>query len=245
MTISGLLHRRQFMKRGLIFIGALHYFTHTVFAQSQEKTMLTDIQKALVPIAAFAAEGAINPLKKALNDGLDQKVTINAIKEVLVQTYAYAGFPRSLNALSALMEVVKERKSAGKNDVAGKDASPVPTDKSMLEIGTEIQTKLVGKPVAGPLFDFAPAIDRFLKSHLFGDIFIRDNLDSKTREVATIAMLASLQGAQSQLQSHYQMGMNTGLAKEDLQEIVAILTTKVSPEIGKRAAAVLEIFLKG
>lgn len=207
--------------------------------------MLTDTQKALVPIAAFSAEGAITQLKEALNNGLDQKVTINAIKEVLVQTYAYAGFPRSLNALSALMEVVKERKSTGKNDEVGKDLSPVHTDKSMLEIGTEIQTKLVGKPVTGPLFDFAPAIDRFLKSHLFGDIFVRDNLDYKTREVATIAMLAALQGAQSQLQSHYQMGMNTGLEKEDLKEIVAILKTKVRPEIGKLAAEVLEIFLKG
>lgn len=245
MTILGLLHRRQFIKRGIIFIGVFYSFTRSVFAHLQEKTMLTDTQKALVPIAAFSAEGTITQLKEALNNGLDQKVTINAIKEVLVQTYAYAGFPRSLNALSALMEVVKVRKSAGKNDEVGKDPSPVPTDKSMLEIGTEIQTKLVGKPVTGPLFDFAPAIDRFLKSHLFGDIFVRDNLDYKTREVATIAMLAALQGAQSQLQSHYQMGMNTGLEKEDLKEIVAILKTKVRPEIGKLAAEVLEIFLKG
>lgn len=244
MNISGLLHRRQFMKGGLIFIGALHCFTRSVFAQLEEKTMLTVSQKALVPIAAFAAEGEIDQLKDALNDGLDQKVTINAIKEVLVQTYAYAGFPRSLNALSALMEVVKERKTAGKNDEVGKAASPVPADESMLEIGTKIQTKLVGKPVSGPLFEFAPAIDRFLKSHLFGDIFVRDNLDYKTREVATIAMLSALEGAQSQLQSHYQMGMNAGLEREDLHEIVAILKAKVSPQIGKRAGEVLEKFLK-
>ena len=207
--------------------------------------MLTLEQKRLVPVAAFAAEGNIDGLKNALTEALDDKVAINAIKEVLVQTYAYAGFPRSLNALSALMDVVNKRREAGKKDEQGKDATPVHTDKTMVVVGTEIQTKLVGQPVTGPLFEFAPAIDQFLKSHLFGDIFVRDNLDYETREVATIAMLAALQGAQSQLKSHYQMGTNTGLEKTDLQEIVTILETKVSPEVGKRASEVLDSFLNG
>ena len=207
--------------------------------------MLTLEQKGLVPVAAFAAEGNIDGLRNALTEALDDKVAINAIKEVLVQTYAYAGFPRSLNALSALMDVVNKRREAGKKDEQGKDASPVHTDKTMLEVGTGIQTKLVGQPVTGPLFEFAPAIDQFLKSHLFGDIFVRDNLDYKTREVATIAMLAALQGAQSQLKSHYQMGTNTGLEKQDLQEIVTILEAKVDPEVGKHASEVLDSFLNG
>ncbi|MCT6825072.1 carboxymuconolactone decarboxylase family protein [Bartonella apis] len=207
--------------------------------------MLTLEQKRLVPVAAFAAEGNIDGLRNALTEALDGKVAINAIKEVLVQTYAYAGFPRSLNALSALMDVVNKRHKAGKKDEQGKDALPFHTDKTMLEVGTGIQTKLVGQPVTGPLFEFAPAIDQFLKSHLFGDIFVRDNLGYETREVATIAMLAALQGAQSQLKSHYQMGTNTGLEKQDLREIVAILEAKVGPEVGKRASEVLDSFLNG
>ncbi|WP_307834001.1 carboxymuconolactone decarboxylase family protein [Bartonella sp. M0177] len=228
-----------------MFAGTPSYFSQNGFAKLQEKTMLTLEQKRLVPVAAFAAEGNIDGLKNALTEALDDKVAINAIKEVLVQTYAYAGFPRSLNALSALMDVVNKRREAGKKDEQGKNASPVHTDKTMLEVGTGIQTKLVGQPVTGPLFEFAPAIDQFLKSHLFGDIFVRDNLDYETREVATIAMLAALQGAQSQLKSHYQMGTNTGLEKTDLQEIVTILETKVSPDVGKRASEVLDSFLNG
>lgn len=207
--------------------------------------MLTLEQKGLVPVADFAAEGNIDGLRNALTEALDDKVAINAIKEVLVQTYAYAGFPRSLNALSALMDVVNKRREAGIKDEQGKDASPVHTDKTMLEVGTGIQTKLVGQPVTGPLFEFAPAIDQFLKSHLFGDIFVRDNLGYETREVATISMLAALQGAQSQLKSHYQIGTNTGLEKQDLREIVAILESKVGAEVGKRASEVLDSFLNG
>jgi hypothetical protein len=44
-----------------------------------------------------------------------------------------------------------------------------------------------GVPVRGPLFDFAPAIDEYLKTHLFGDIFERDSVDWQSRELATAA----------------------------------------------------------
>src|SRR6185436_19583758 len=66
-------------------------------------------------------------------------------------------------------------------------------------------------PVRGPLFDFAPAIDKYLKTHLFGDIFERDNLDWESRELATVSMLSALSGAESQMQSHMRVSMNVGL----------------------------------
>lgn len=45
--------------------------------------------------------------------GLEAGMTINEIKEILVQTYAYAGFPRSLRALQTFMSVLDNRKKAG------------------------------------------------------------------------------------------------------------------------------------
>ena len=65
----------------------------------------------------------------------------------------------------------------GIKDAAGREASPLPANKSSFELGTDIQMRLVGKPVSGAIYTFAPAIDQFLKGHLFGDIFGRDNLD--------------------------------------------------------------------
>lgn len=44
-------------------------------------------------------------LDTALRDGLNNGLTINEIKEILVQMYPYVGFPRSLNALAAFMAV--------------------------------------------------------------------------------------------------------------------------------------------
>ena len=67
-------------------------------------------QQSIVTISAFMAKGDLIKLKIALSEGLDAGLTINEIKEVIVQLYAYAGFPRSLNALQTFMSVLQERK---------------------------------------------------------------------------------------------------------------------------------------
>ena len=159
---------------------------------------LSQKQQAIGPIAAAAATGDMPRLNASLRRGLDAGLTLNEAKEVLVQLYAYAGFPRSLNALGEMMKVVDARKQRGIKDASGREAGPVPLGRELLEVGTANQTKLSGAPVKGPLFDFAPAVDQFLKAHLFGDIFARDNLDWQSRELATVAVLSALSGVESQ-----------------------------------------------
>lgn len=212
--------------------------------KAQEMSTLDGKQQKIVPIAAFTATGSLENLKTALNEGLDAGLSINEIKEVLVQMYAYTGFPRSLNAITTFMDVLKERELKGIKDEIGQDASPLPTDKSRLELGTEVQTYLVGAPVQGGVMDFAPAIDAFLKDHLFGDIFGRDNLDYKSREIATVATLASLSGAEGQLQSHMNVSMNIGITPEQLQELTDILGLEVGKIESIRAQKELNVLLE-
>ncbi len=71
---------------------------------------LSEKEKSIIIISSFTAKGDLPQLKTALNDGLNAGLTVNEIKEVLIQLYAYTGFPRSLNALNTLMAVLKERK---------------------------------------------------------------------------------------------------------------------------------------
>ena len=187
-----------------------------------EKAMAQDVlnakQKAVAVASSYAARGNQKGLKQALIEGLNAGVTVNEFKEILVQAYAYCGFPRSLNALNTLMQVEEER---GGKDEHGRLPGAKPEGNS-LEYGTANQTKLVGRPVTGKLFEFAPAIDEFLKAHLFGDIFARDNVDWQTRELATIAMLASMKNVDSQLNSHINVGKHNGLTDEQVAEILNI-----------------------
>ena len=201
-------------------------------------------EQAIVTVSAFTAQGDLIKLQQALNNGLDAGVSINEVKEVIVQLYAYAGFPRSLNALNTFMAVLKERKSKGISDQLGKEPSRLPTNKSRLQFGTEMQTKLVGQPVKGEVYEFAPAIDQFLKEHLFGDIFGRDNLDWKTRELATISALTVLGGVENQLRSHFGVGMYNGLTEGQLKHLVSIIQSNVGAKEGNAASQVLQTLLR-
>lgn len=207
---------------------------------------LTARQQAIVPIAAFAAAGDIARLNTALNEGLDSGLTISDAKEILVQLYAYAGFPRSLNALGELMKVVEARRQRGFHDAAGNDpGAPIPKGDALLAAGTANQTKLSGAPVKGPLFEFAPAIDEYLKTHLFGDIFERKNLDWRSRELATVGMLSSLAGAEPQLQAHMRISMNVGLSAAQLRQVAQVLADRVGADNGRRAREALDQQLAG
>jgi len=213
--------------------------------QAMTNKSLNAKQESIVTIAAFTANGNLQKLKTALNMGLDAGLTINEIKEVLVQMYAYAGFPRSLNGINTFMGVLDERKQKGIKDVLGKEPSSMPANKSSVELGTETQNRLVGKPVTGPIYTFAPAIDKFLKGHLFGDIFGRDNLDFQSREIATISALASMEGVTPQLQAHFNVGLNTGLTEQQLRSLIAILETNVGKKEAAHANETLDKVLSG
>lgn len=217
-----------------------------VTAASHAKTdALSDKQVGIVTIAAFTANGDLPKLKTALNEALDAGLTINEIKEVLVQMYAYAGFPRSLNGINTFNDVVKQRQQQGKKDSIGPEASPLPANKSSLELGGEIRTRLTGSRPVTEYAKFAPVIDEFLRAHLFGEIFGRDNLDFQNREIATIAALASMEGLNPQLKAHFNVGLNVGLTSGQLGGIVAAIETRVGNKWGENAAQVLDETLRG
>jgi len=110
----------------------------------------------------------------------------------------------------------------------------------LLAVGTANQTKLAGAPVKGPLFEFAPAIDEYLKTHLFGDIFARDNLDWQSRELATVGALAAMPGVESQLQAHIRISMNVGLTASQLRSVSDVLATRGLAEAAARVRGAMD-----
>lgn len=195
-------------------------------------------QQCIVNISALTATGDLENLKTQLNTGLDAGLTINEIKEVLTQLYAYCGFPRSLNALGVFMKVVEERKSKSINDKQGKEIVLNTNTDDKYERGRKVLEVLTKTPQAKPapgFGEFAPRMDAFLKEHLFADIFDSDVLTYQQREFATISALAAMPGVESQLQSHIKMGMNTGITESQLEQ----LATLIDEYINKTQANVL------
>lgn len=191
-------------------------FILTVGGNCMANEVLTNKQQNIAMISSYTARGDMENLEKAFNKALNDKMTANEIKEILVQMYAYCGFPRSLNALTTFQKVVNSRTDI-KEGEAGKILPPN-TDK--FAYGDNVQVELTGNHIKGGIFEFAPAIDQYLKEHLFADIFARGVLSYQEREVATISALSSMQGVESQLNAHIQCGKNTGLTDEQISAIL-------------------------
>ena len=189
-----------------------------VYTQAQNKdNMLSKKEQSIAAISMYAARGNQDSLKVILARGLDCGLTVSEEKEVLTQLYAYCGFPRSMGALVTLMNLTKERAAQGIKDEAGREPSPVKSS-DMFVVGGQNQLKLFGRPALGEVLTFAPALDQFLKAHLFGDIFSRDNLDWRTRELSTVAALSVLDGVKNELNTHIAHAKHNGVTQAQIDE---------------------------
>ena len=192
---------------------------------------------AIAAIACHESRGDQPSLAIAINQGLDAGLTVSQVKEALSQLYAYTGFPRSLNALGTLQKVIEQRKAEGKNTIEGQEASPLPRDYDALKQGTAVQTQLTGQPFN---YTFSEAEDYYLKAHLFGDIFARDNLTHADRELVTVSALAGLTGVEPQLAAHVRGARNMGLSDAQLLAIPRALQAGVGLAEAHRVAAALQ-----
>ncbi|HKG97373.1 MAG TPA: carboxymuconolactone decarboxylase family protein, partial [Pyrinomonadaceae bacterium] len=127
-------------------------------------------------------------------------------------------------------------------DETGKTAMPITDTADKYERGRKTLERLTGQPQSKPakgFGEFSPTLDRFLKEHLFADIFDSDVLNYRQRELATISALAAMSGVESQLESHLSMGMNTGLTESQLLQIFDLIEKSVSREQAETARRAL------
>ena len=203
-----------------------------VSAMMANAAELTVKENAIVDIGAWTARGEQDKLGTAFKAGFDAGLTLNEAKELVGQLYAYCGFPRALNAAGTLMKVWEGRNLLRPNTDAINCVPPAWAEgpaasmprgslgERALPVGTANQTKLCGGPVKGALFDFHPQLDEYLKTHLFGDIFARGNVDWRTREIVTIAALAARPETEPQMKAHIAIGKVNGVTDAQAAEIV-------------------------
>lgn len=204
---------------------------------------LTARQQAIVAIASYTGRGDLEHLPSALTEGLEAGMTVNEIKEILVQAYAYCGFPHSLRAIQTFMQVLDKRKADGIVDVEGRTATAVKDKGDKYDRGATILEKLSGVNSSHPQSGygaFAPTIDRFLKEHLFADIFERDLLSYQDRELATVSFLAGVGNVEPMAFGHMSICLHLGITRQQLSALLDI----VENNLGKSASNPLRKVLK-
>lgn len=87
--------------------------------------------------------------------------------------------------------------------------------KKLLEIDGK-----AGQEVENNLKDICPDLGKYIIEYSFGDIYSRDGLDLKSKEIAVVAALTAMGNAEPQLRVHINGALNVGCTVNDVKEVI-------------------------
>lgn len=170
--------------------------------------------RELITCTVLTTMQTLPQLKSHAAAALNVGVTPVELREAVYQCAPFIGFPRTLNAIDVINEVFREKGIALPLEAQG-----TTTEENRYEKGFAIQNPLYGNEIAERMADvpggMGADVARFLTEYCFGDIYTRNGLDVKTRELLIYCILTTLE-ADSQLQSHTLGNMKLGTSKETL-----------------------------
>lgn len=77
-----------------------------------------------------------------------------------------------------------------------------------------------GENVVATLGEVSPDLARYIFEFAFGDVYCREGLSLKEREIVTISALSALGNALPQLKTHIHAGLNVGCTRQEIVEIM-------------------------
>jgi 4-carboxymuconolactone decarboxylase len=198
------------------------YIVEYSFGEIYAREILDNRTKEEAVVAALTAMGTAAPqLKVHIHAALHVGCTPEEIREIIIQMNGYAGFPATLNAMGTLMEVLKET-----GQTLSKESVHAGTERRY-ERGKEMLAQIAPdqEQVLRETFDpINPDITRYVIEFAYGDIYARGILPIRNRQAATIAALAAMGTAPSQLKFHIGGGLRAGLSEAEIVEIMLLVS---------------------
>ena len=77
-----------------------------------------------------------------------------------------------------------------------------------------------GEEVKNSLNDISPDLVKYMIEYSFGDIYSREGLQLKSKEIAVVAALTALGNAEPQLKVHINGALNVGCTINEVKEII-------------------------
>ncbi len=179
---------------------------------------LDNRMRELVTVTVLTALSTLPQLKAHVQASLNAGCTAVEIREAVYQCAPFIGFPKTLNAIGAMNEVFTQ--SGIELPLPSQKTLTDEEDDERYQKGLEFQAPVYGTEIADRYAwlpgEFAHAVPRFLTELCFGDFNTRTGLDTKTRELLTVVLLAALGGAEVQVKSHVEGALKTGNTKEEV-----------------------------
>ncbi|MBB4034737.1 4-carboxymuconolactone decarboxylase [Dysgonomonas hofstadii] len=212
---------------GIISPDLARFIIEYSFGDVYSLNFLNNKSKEIAAVSSLIAQGATPQLKVHLNGALNSGCLITEVKEIILQMSVYTGFPGSINAMNTFQEVLNERKNKGINDLAGSITNQETDSLSRYSKGAEALSLLDSLQVQHmekAYRDFSPELVQFTLEYAFADIHSRKGLEKKYRQIATVAALATLGNAPSQLKFHISGALNVGVTGDEIKEVMLLMT---------------------
>lgn len=186
--------------------------------------------REMITCVCLATMQQLPQLKGHTGAALNVGVTPIELREAVYQCAPIIGFPKVLNAMTAVNEAFTER-----GIKVPLETQATVTEENRYEKGHEIQYPLYGDRMKEAMKDvpggMGEKVARFLTEVHFGDFQTRSGLDTQTRELLTYCVLTVI-GAEPQLHAHLRANLKAGNSKERVTAAVI----QCMPYIGFPAA---------
>ena len=174
----------------------------------------------LILAAAAATQGRPATVRAVLSTILEGGAPLEKVREAILQSYLFAGYPRVINALATLREVSGVDGGAPPVDfrLAADNAASWEADGQALirRIYGSRYEKLLDTMVV--LSDDLP---RWMVLEGYGKVLSRPLLDSHTRELVAVGSLVPLR-VPEQLRAHSRGALNVGAKPEEVRQTLRI-----------------------
>ena len=186
---------------------------------------IDDATRCLVQIAAAIA-GADESTTRMVMEGARDVAELSKVEEVILQSYLFAGFPRTLNAARTWRAV------SGLPAPATDTAAELRNGSDWVSRGEETCSTVYGESyemLRENIRSLHPALDSWMITDGYGKVLSRPGLDLKTRELCIVAACAA-SGQQRQLHSHLHGALNAGASVAQVQGVFDALSDLVDGE---------------
>ncbi|MGH7604694.1 MAG: carboxymuconolactone decarboxylase family protein [Gemmatimonadaceae bacterium] len=181
----------------------------------------------LVRIAGGIAGLPEGQVRSLMSDALDE-VDPFAVEEIILQSYLFAGFPRTLNAMRTWRSV-SERPAPEYRAVDAADgfADDPATWRRRGEETCEIVYGDSYEKLRDNIRHLHPALDDWMIMDGYGKVLSRPGVDLKARELCVVAACA-VSGQQRQLHSHLHGALNAGASAIEIGAVLDALGDLIS-----------------
>jgi 4-carboxymuconolactone decarboxylase len=192
-------------------------------------TALGDEERALVRLAAVIAAGSEADVRTELTRA-QRDARPEWLEEVILQSYLFAGFPRTLNAAREWRRV-SGRPAPATDEGERLDRAPEWRDRGE-------ETCAI---VYGPFYErlrqniraLHPALDAWMIVEGYGKVLSRPELDLARRELCIVAACAASR-QDRQLHSHLHGALHAGASQSAITDTLSAISVLVSPDDAAR-----------